>query len=108
MAEYVVACKAEELPPGKSIVIVHEKWPIAVFNVDGAYFAVSNVCPHAAGPLEYGFIEHGRIVCPWHGWSFSLSPDDPPNDGLPRYRVSVVDGEVRLLLPEIEPQKGWR
>lgn len=108
VTEYVVACRAEELPPGKSKVIIHEKWPIAVFNVEGAYYAVSNLCPHAAGPLDYGFVEHGRIICPWHGWSFPLSADDPPNDGLPRYRVAVERGEVRVLFPAIEPQRGWR
>ncbi len=108
MSEFVVACRAEDLPPGKSKVIVHDKEAIAVFNIDGAFYAVNNRCPHAAGPLEYGFIEHGRIICPWHGWSFPLSADDPPNDGLPRYRVAVEEGEVRILLPAIVPTRGWR
>lgn len=108
MAEYVVACRVEELPAGKSKVIVHDKDAIVVFNVDGAFYAVNNRCPHAAGPLEYGFIEHARIVCPWHGWSFPLSPENPPNDGLLRYRVAIEEGEVRVLLPALEMKAGWK
>lgn len=108
MSEFVVACRVGEVPPGKSKVIVHEKEAIALFNVDGVFYAVNNRCPHAAGPLEYGFIEDCRIICPWHGWSFPLSPNDPPNDGLPRYRTAIENDEVRVYFPPIEPVKSWR
>ena len=70
MSERVLVGTIDEIPPGDFKAIVHDDKPIAVFNVDGVYFAISNICPHAAGPLGQGFIENGRIVCPWHGWSF--------------------------------------
>jgi nitrite reductase (NADH) small subunit len=35
--------------------------------------ALDNVCPHRGGPLAEGFIEHGKIVCPWHQWEFDLA-----------------------------------
>ena len=108
MSELVPVGTTEEIPPGASKVVVHEEKSIAIFNVDGAYFAISNICPHAAGPLGQGFIEDGRIVCPWHGWSFPLSPEDPPNDGLPRYRVFVAGNQVRIEFPAIEVDKSWR
>ena len=108
MSEWVLVGTTEQIPPGTSKVVVHENSTIAVFNVDGDYFAISNICPHAAGPLMQGFIENGRIVCPWHGWSFPLSPVDPPNDGLPRYRVCVDGNRICIEVPEIEVNKGWK
>jgi len=108
MSEGVYACTRDEIPPGACKVIVHEDQPIVIFNVDGAYFAIGNICPHAGGSLEQGFIENGRVVCSWHGWSFPLSPEDPPNDGLPRYRVLVEGDEIRIEFPAIEVDKSWR
>ena len=108
MSEGVYACTRNEIPPGARKVIVHEDQPIVIFNVDGAYFAIGNICPHAVGPLEQGFIENDRVVCSWHGWSFPLRPEDPPNDGLARYRVLVEGDEIYVDFPAIEVDKSWR
>lgn len=108
MSERVQVATPEEILPGDSKTIVHDDQLIAIFNVDGVYFAIGNLCPHAAGPLVQGFIEQGRIVCPWHGWSFTLSPDDPPNDGLQRYRVVVERDKICIEFPAIEVDKSWR
>ena len=44
---------------------------IAIFLIDGKYYAISNVCAHMDGPLIDGSIDkNGNIVCPWHGQSF--------------------------------------
>jgi len=108
MSELISVCTTDELSPGDCKVVLHKDEAILVLNVDGAYYAVMNRCPHAAGPLEHGFVENGRIVCPWHGWSFPLRPDDSPNDGLPRYRVQVDANEVKVEYPAIDAEKGWR
>jgi nitrite reductase/ring-hydroxylating ferredoxin subunit len=100
MPNWVTLVSLRDLPPRESLAVVHGKESIALFNVNGEVFATSNCCPHAAGPLVQGFIEKGRVVCPWHGWSFPLSPDDPPNDGLRRYRVRVEEGAIQVLIDE--------
>src|SRR5271169_5457611 len=41
---------------------------ICVANSNGEYCALDNVCPHRGGPLGQGFVEGGKITCPWHGW----------------------------------------
>jgi nitrite reductase/ring-hydroxylating ferredoxin subunit len=45
---------------------------ICVGNVDGEYFAISNTCPHADGPLGEGTLDGNMITCPYHGWAFDL------------------------------------
>lgn len=106
MSELLYVGTKEEIPPGSSKVIVHEKHPIVVFNVEGTFYAVSNLCPHAAGPLDQGFVEDCKITCLWHDWTFELSPDDPPNDGLPRYRVHVDGEKISVEYPQVGGTPG--
>ena len=108
MPDHIVVAKIEEIPPGESKVVLYETEPILILNVAGSFFAVGNICPHADGPLNQGFVENGRITCPRHGWSFPLHPEDPPNDGLPRYRVIVEGDTISIEVPEVEVDKHWR
>ena len=94
---------ASEIPPRRPKRVICEDLAIAIFNVEGNYYAVSNVCPHASGPLVEGFTEDCRVICPWHGWSFPLDPEEAPHDGLARYRVKIEDGAVYVQLPELPP-----
>ena len=43
---------------------------ICIANVNGDYSAMDNVCLHQGGPLGQGTIEHGKVICPWHGWQY--------------------------------------
>lgn len=83
-----VVCKVSELPPGgRKIIQVGEK-SIGVFNVNGGFHALRNLCPHQFAPLcegkitgycepspvgEFRWSRHGEILrCPWHGWEFDI------------------------------------
>jgi nitrite reductase (NADH) small subunit len=47
-------------------------FPVCVANVGGSFTALGGVCPHKGGPLVEGELEEGKLICPWHGWEFSL------------------------------------
>lgn len=98
MPEYVKVAETKDLPPGESIVVEHAGERVALFNVDGRYYAISECCPHAGGPLSEGYVSGTTVMCPWHGWTFDLCPNhtNPPNDGVNRYRVLVEDGDIKL------------
>lgn len=101
MPRRVFVCKVGELPPGGSRRLVTDPEPIAVFHVDGRYFACSDACPHAGGPLHQGYLEGASVSCPWHGWNFPLEAEPgAPKDGVDRYPVVVVDGEILVELPD--------
>ena len=51
---FQVVAKVEDVPPGQSKVITLNNRAIALFNVDGTYFAIHNLCPHEGGPLSEG------------------------------------------------------
>jgi nitrite reductase (NADH) small subunit len=66
-------CLTTDLPPGCGLECVAGDRIVAVFNVEGRFFALDGICPHAGGPLAKGEL-HGCIVtCPWHGWQFDVT-----------------------------------
>ncbi len=90
--------KTADIPEGERLCVDFEGEKVAIFNVDGTFYALSDMCPHAGGPLSEGFIENGKVSCPWHGWSFDLDPEktEAPNDMLCKYRVTVSGEELCL------------
>ena|ERR1700745_4028146 len=45
---------------------------LALFNLDGAFFAIKDVCTHDQAPLSEGELTGDTIICPWHGACFSV------------------------------------
>ena len=73
MANWVRLCAVADVPAvGQAKEVEVQGVAVCLANVDGTAAAVDNVCPHRAGPLAEGWIEEGRIVCPWHAWGFDL------------------------------------
>lgn len=84
----ITLCPASEIPPGERRIFELDNFSVGVYNIDGRFHAIKNVCPHAGAPLCQGKIQtthrpsgvgeydpafEGRIVrCPWHGWEFDV------------------------------------
>ena len=69
---------------------------IVIARVAGEFFALSNLCRHAFGPLSEGFMDGYRLACPWHGWRYDVrdGTTDHPDADVRTYPVTVRDGEV--------------
>ena len=97
-------CRSKELPPSKSrqFFISNEKGTkieIAVFNIDGKYYSISNTCQHQGGPLSKGIldIEKKIVTCPWHGWKYSVIDGKAPHkggDSVNSYETKMVNDEL--------------
>ncbi|ORB86574.1 (2Fe-2S)-binding protein [Mycobacterium kansasii] len=66
----------------------------------GEVSAFGEFCPHLAAPMADGWIDRGRLVCPWHGSRFALESGEvlrgPSAAPLPCYEARVVDGVVEV------------
>ena len=54
---------------------------VAIYNLEGEFFATSDICTHGQAFLSEGAIRGKEIVCPLHEGSFDIStgePGDPP------------------------------
>ncbi|MBM3860972.1 MAG: Rieske 2Fe-2S domain-containing protein [Verrucomicrobia bacterium] len=78
MSEWINAGTTGELKPGEAKVIAAGEREIAIFNVDGKFHAIDNLCPHRGGPLGDGVLEGNVVVCPWHGWRFDVTTGKSP------------------------------
>jgi NAD(P)H-dependent nitrite reductase small subunit len=70
--QFVPIAKVGDVAPGSATTVVLDGRDIALFNVDGAFYALDNSCPHQGGPLAEGWIEGLTVTCPWHAWCFRL------------------------------------
>jgi nitrite reductase (NADH) small subunit len=121
--ERAVALPLAELPPGTSTTVKAFGTTVAVFNVEGQVFALSNHCPHHGGPLchgrisgavlpsqpyEYRYGREGRVlICPWHGWEFDIESGRTIFDPAVRvkiYEARIEEGEIVLTRRRTEPR----
>ncbi|QDT38420.1 Rieske (2Fe-2S) protein [Stratiformator vulcanicus] len=101
MSERQRVCAIEDVPPGKAGEFVVDDRIVAIYNVDGKFFALDGVCPHAGGPLGKGHLMGTRITCPWHGWQFDVTTGRhclTPNIEQQRFEVTVEGDDVFVEL----------
>jgi len=100
MAEFVKVAKADELKPGQTRLVEVKGKEIALFNVDGVFFAIDNACTHEQGPLAEGDVEGHQVTCPLHGAMFDIRTGEvlgpPAYDDVATYPVRVTGGEVEV------------
>ena len=72
MPRFVPVASVSDIPRGGAKAFVVGAREIAVFNIDGRFYAIENTCPHQGGPLCEGSIEGTLVTCPWHAWCFDV------------------------------------
>ncbi len=93
----VVRC--EELLAGRCRSVTAGERDVALFNVDGTFYALDNTCPHRGGPLGEGDLKGHVVFCPMHAWQFDVRTGQCPTNPLARAAtvpVQVVDGLVHV------------
>jgi nitrite reductase/ring-hydroxylating ferredoxin subunit len=72
MGNFVKVASVADVPPGQCKSVSADGREIGLFNCDGKFHAIDNVCPHAGGPLAEGGLDGEVVTCPWHGWRFNV------------------------------------
>ncbi|MEU9890946.1 bifunctional 3-phenylpropionate/cinnamic acid dioxygenase ferredoxin subunit [Sphaerisporangium sp. NPDC051011] len=65
------ACTVDDLEDGDAFQVEIDP-PIAVFNVDGHYFAIDDTCTHDKSSLADGYVDGGQVECSWHFAKFCI------------------------------------
>ena len=116
MATHIVA-RAEEIPHGGRKIVRLEGREVGIFNLEGTFYALKNVCPHQGARVclgrivgttlpsdvyEFNYGLEGRILrCPWHEWEYDITTGHAVFDEKGRvvtYAVEVVDGEIAVTI----------
>ena len=100
MSDWVTVARAGELAPGQWKSVDVDGAQVAVFNLDGRYFAIEDVCSHDGGQLTGGSIEGSEIVCPRHGARFCIKTGAaltaPAYEATAQFPVRIENGEVQV------------
>ena len=99
MANWRPVARLADCPPGSARELVVAERVLALYNIEGAFFALDGVCPHQGGPLGKGTLEGCIVTCPWHGWQFDVASGRHLPTGRivqPRYEVRT-EGEWVLV-----------
>lgn len=102
MSEFVTVATTDDIPPGTGKTVEVQGVWIALFNVNGSFFAIDNCCPHAGGPLGEGCLSGMIVECPWHGWKFNVQTGERlgnTNFAVACCPVRLEGGQVQIALP---------
>ena len=86
-----------DVPVGEGRIVEAGEHTLAVFNVDGRFFAIDNRCVHRGGPLGEGPLDDRTVMCPWHGWRFDVTTGANVNNPAVKvacFPVTVEDGAL--------------
>lgn len=92
-------CSVSDVPVEGVVRIVPDGLEaLAVFNLGGRFYALSDTCSHGMASLSEGEIDAGRIVCPYHAGSFDIATGQPVDRPcvvpVSSYPVEVHEGEL--------------
>lgn len=100
MSDWVTVGNAQSIATGQCSVVEVDEAMIAIYNIDGQFFAIEDVCTHDGGELASGKLDGDQVICPRHGARFcvrtgaALSP--PAYDAVHCFPLRVVDGVIQV------------
>ena len=103
MGDFIKVAGKSDLASGEGAVIEVNGRPIALFNVNGEFYALDNTCVHRGGPLGEGLVDcvNLTVQCPWHGWVYSLTSGASPMIPMAKvekFEVRVEGEDVKVAL----------
>jgi nitrite reductase/ring-hydroxylating ferredoxin subunit/multimeric flavodoxin WrbA len=90
-------------------VVRADRHAIALFFHEGSFRAIGNSCNHKGGPLAQGRMRDEYVVCPWHGWEYSVvtgrGPEGYDEEQVPVFSVEERADGVFVATPPAMPRK---
>lgn len=97
---FVTVARVGEIEEGTCKIVRVDDQSVAVYHVDGAYYAIDDVCTHDGGPLAEGPLVGTVVECPRHGATFDVRTgavlSSPATVPVPTYSVRVAGDEIQI------------
>jgi 3-phenylpropionate/trans-cinnamate dioxygenase ferredoxin subunit len=72
VAQWIRVADSSDIQPGEGLRVEIGDEPIAIWNVDGSFYATSDVCSHEESSLVEGDLWGGVVECALHGAQFDV------------------------------------
>jgi len=100
MSDWVTVAQADKFKPGSRQVVDIDGSQIVVFNLEGKYYAIEDVCTHDGGQLTGGEVEGDQIICPRHGARFCIRTGAaltaPAYEPTATFPVRIEKGDIQV------------
>lgn len=97
---FIKVCTREDVPEGEVFRVEGTAEPIAVYNVEGEFFATQDRCTHGNWALSDGYLDGAVVECTLHWGKFCVRTgkvkSPPACEPLKTYPVQV-EGEDILV-----------
>ncbi len=90
--------KVSDLKPGQGMAVFAGEREIGLFNVDGKFYAIDNICKHQRCPLSDGFLDGKILTCSCHGWMYDVTTGQGLTMPVKEEKFNVkIEGEDVLI-----------
>jgi len=100
MSDWIDVAGVYEIGPKECKTVLMRGVQVAVFNIEGGFFAIEDECSHEASPLSDGSVEGDIVICAKHGARFSLRNGEalspPAYEPVAIFPVRIQDGRVQV------------
>ena len=96
----VPVCPADALPHGTlRRVTLSNGSELALYNIDGEFYATDNFCPHRGAALSDGSVIGQVVECSLHGWQFDVRTGEclTVREKIKTFEVRVIDGIIFVV-----------
>jgi 3-phenylpropionate/trans-cinnamate dioxygenase ferredoxin subunit len=103
MTEFIKVAKTSDLAPGEKMLVEYEDEDVGLFNIEGQFYAISDVCTHDGGPLVEGKLDGDEVICPRHGARFNVKTGRqtmPAFAPVPLYTVKIEGDDIYIAPKE--------
>lgn len=100
---WVSVARLDDVETGRTLAVEHDGHQIALFRINGRFFAIEDRCTHRGAQLSGGKLEGCEIECPLHGGRFDVRDGSPkclPAKAPVRcYEVRMEGDYIQVALP---------
>lgn len=100
VGEVITVGRVADVPEGRGATVeLKGGRELALYHINGEFFAVENFCPHKGAPLADGPLRGHAVTCDWHGWRFDVRDGhclNRPGSGIETYEVLIEDGWIKI------------
>ena len=100
MADWIDVADQNALKDGENIIVDVDGTDVAVFKLDGSFYAIEDVCTHDGAEIASGRLEGDEIICPRHGARFCIKTgavkSAPAYEDIACFPVRIENGRVQV------------
>ena len=100
MTDWIDVCAASEMADNENIVVDVDGTDVAIFKLDGRFYAIEDVCTHDGAEIASGELDGDEIICPRHGARFCVKTGAvkcaPAYEAVDTFPVRIEDGQLQI------------